>query len=162
MVRSALDTGLVAGVLVAVAGLLAWVFGRPLIFPSLGPTAYVAATATKERPLTAREVLGGHLVGVLAGLAAYHLLANGAVLTTAAPRFGAGQLRLAASGVLAVSLTGGGMVATRTSHPPAAATTLIVALGLLADPVDGLHIMLAVGALFLAHRALWRFRHPTA
>jgi hypothetical protein len=162
MGRSALARGVVAGVLVAVTGVLAWILGRPLIFPSLGPTAYVAATASDDRPLGARAVLGGHLVGVLAGLGAYHLLADGSVMTAAVPRFSEPYVRLAASGVLAVSLTGWGMIATDTSHPPAAATTLIVALGLLARPVDGIHIMLAVVVLYLAHRTLWRLRHDLA
>ena len=52
-----------------------------------------------------------------------------------------------------MALTAAGMVGTRTDHAPAAATTLIVSLGLLADPVDGAVILVAVSALFLTDRA---------
>lgn len=44
------------------------------------------------------------------------------------------------------------MEATGLRHAPAAATTLIVALGLLSTPTDGAVIMLAVAVLVVAHR----------
>ncbi|MFC6787471.1 hypothetical protein ACFQFH_16895 [Halobaculum halobium] len=67
--------------LLAVAGALAWATGRPFVFPSLGPSAYLIA-AGSGRP-SARSLLGGHAVGIVAGLLAYHGLADGAVITGA-------------------------------------------------------------------------------
>lgn len=108
--------------------------------------------------MSGRRVLGGHLIGVLAGLAAYHALASGLVVTAASPPLAGEQLRLVASGAVALALTTGGMRATRTVHPPACATTLIVSLGLLPSLADGAVVMLAVGALFGAHVAGRRLR----
>ncbi len=148
----AFAVGLYAGLLLALLATVSWATGRPFVFPSLGPSAYALATDGEGR-LTARRVIGGHAVGVLAGLAAYHLLAGGLSLASLPPAHSMDALRLAGSGTLSVALTATGMVATGTDHAPAAATTLIVSLGLLADPVDGLIILVAVSALFLTDRA---------
>lgn len=151
MPEDVLEPSLSAGLLVAVTGVLAWVSGRPFVFPSLGPSAYMLASIPGDDRLSARRVLGGHLVGVLAGLAAYHVLASGLVITPAAPPRSFGQLRLAASAVCSVALTTGGMRATETMHAPACATTLIVSLGLLPSVLDGVVIMTAVSLLFATH-----------
>lgn len=148
----ALAIGVYAGVLLAVLAAVSWATGRPFVFPSLGPSAYAMAT-DGEGQLDARRVIGGHAVGVVAGLAAYHLLAAGLTLASLPPPHSTGALRLAASGTLSVALTVAGMVATDTDHAPAAATTLIVSLGLLADPVDGVVILAAVSVLYAADLA---------
>jgi CBS-domain-containing membrane protein len=156
MSEDAVWKSLYAGLLVGVTGLLAWLFGEPLLFPSLGPTAYMYATAGQQSRLSARRVVGGHLVGVLAGLLAYHALAGGVVVTTDASMLAAEQARVAASGVLAVALTTGGMLLTETMHPPACATTLIVSLGLLSSITAGVQIVLAVCILVAAHTLITR------
>jgi chromate transport protein ChrA len=163
--RRLVATSAYAGGLVALTGLLAAVTGRPLIFPSLGPTAYVLATATGDEQHTARQVVGGHLVGVLAGLLAYHSLAAGSVITAPSATLAMEQFRLAASGVLAVTLTTAGMRANDAVHAPACATTLIVSLGLLASLVEVALIVLAVAVVFGAHRGIRRWaplRSPVA
>jgi len=151
--EESLRRGAVAGALVAVAGVLAWVSGFPFIFPSLGPTAYLLAvrpTAATARP---RRVVGGHVVGVVAGLVAFHLFAPELAVTgTLAPLSTAG-LRLVASGILATALTAGGMLATDLRHAPACATTLIVALGLLPTLAEAAGIIGAVVVLVGVHVA---------
>jgi hypothetical protein len=68
-------TGVYAGALLAVTGVVAWATGTPFVFPSLGPTAYLLASQrTRDRGALAR-VVAGHAVGVVAGLGAYHALA---------------------------------------------------------------------------------------
>ncbi|QLG49835.1 HPP family protein [Natrinema halophilum] len=142
---------LYVGVLLAVPGLLAWVTGRTLLFPSLGPSAFLLATVGNAEVTSPRRIVGGHFIGVVAGLIAYHTIAPGLEVTTSAPMLAASQLRLVASGVLAVTLTSGGMLATETSHPPACATTLIVSLGLLSSLVDGALIVFVVVVLVVVH-----------
>lgn len=156
MTDDVLGPSLHAGALLACAGVLAWLTGRPMVFPSLGPTAYLLATGEPGSGLSARRVLGGHAVGVLAGLAAYHGLAAGFVVTAGATALSGGLLRLAAAGVVSVALTTAGMRATGTVHPPACATTLIVSLGLLSSPGEGGLILLAVGVVFAVHVAAGR------
>lgn len=137
-----------AGALLAVAGALAWATGRPLVFPSLGPSAYLLAAAPERT--TGRELLGGHAVGVLAGLGAYHLLAADARILATFPAGGTAGAHLAASAVASVALTTAGMALTDTRHAPACATTLIVSLGLLPTLADALVIAVGVTALYAA------------
>jgi CBS-domain-containing membrane protein len=123
---------------------VAWATGLPFIFPSLGPSAYVLATRPTAAGTQPRRVVGSHLVGVLAGLVAYHAVApNAAVTATRAP-FSTEGLRVALSGVVATGLTAAGMLATDLVHPPACATTLIVSLGLLPTVPQAAGIVLAV------------------
>ncbi|MFC7097929.1 HPP family protein [Halobaculum marinum] len=140
-----------AAALLAVAGALAWATGRPLVFPSLGPSAYLIA-AGDARP-TGRQLLGGHAVGILAGLLAYHGLAGEAVITGSVAATTPAGARLAASAVASVGATTLGMALTDTRHAPACATTLIVALGLLPSATDAAVLAAGVAALFLASRA---------
>lgn len=137
----------VAGGLLAVTGLLAWATGQPFVFPSLGPSAYLVAT-TPAGAVRGRELVGGHLVGVVAGLVAYHTLAAGTTILTTEPGFTLAQFRLVASGVVAVTLTTGGMRYTDTGHAPACATTLIVSLGLLPTLGQAMVIVASVVVLY--------------
>jgi len=57
-------------------------------------------------------------------------------------------LSLTASGTLATALTSALMIGTRSVHPPACATTLIVSLGLLSTPMEGGIIVGAVTMLY--------------
>lgn len=117
-------------VLLSVPALAAWATAKPLLFPSLGPTAFVLALNRNEGN-SFRQVLGGHFAGVVAGLFCYHLFATQLSLESIPPAWSLGGLKLVASGVLSVMLTAVAMLLTETSHSPACATTLIVSLGLL-------------------------------
>ena len=147
-------TTLHTGLLLSTTGLLAWLSGLPMLFPSLGPSAFVLALFQDSEAATPRRVVGSHAIGVVAGLATYHLLAGGVAMTSAMEPGSLEGLRLAASGVLATVLTVAGMLATDTRHPPACATTLIVSLGLLSTPVEGTVILLAVVVLVGANELL--------
>jgi len=101
-----------AGALLAALGAVVWLSGLPFLFPSLGPTAYLFATRPSARESAARRVVGGHAIGVLAGLVAYHAVAGGVVITASIGPASTAGLRLAASGVVAVALTTAGMTVT--------------------------------------------------
>lgn len=133
--------GLISIALMAAA---AFVTGSPLIFPSLGPTAFLLFYTPLTPPASPRNTLAGHLIGVLAGylaLAVFGLLEvpfePGASITAA--RVGAAALSL--------GLTSGVMVWSKVPHPPAGATTLIVSLGIMREPWQLAVLMLAVGLL---------------
>ncbi|QLG63620.1 HPP family protein [Halorarum salinum] len=144
-----------AGALLAVAGTLAWITGRPLVFPSLGPSAYLLAADPGST--TDRELLGGHAVGVLAGLASYHSLAAGSGIFGGFAAGGTVAAHLIASAVASVVLTTAGMALTDTRHAPACATTLIVSLGLLPTLADALVIAVGVSGLYAASVVADRF-----
>ena len=104
--------------LVLVPGVAAWVLGQPLIFPSLGPSAF--ALVLDENENRVRRVVGGHLIGVLSGLLAYHVLAHGLTLAALSPPLSADGLRIVASGVVSIALTVAAMSAARANHAPPA------------------------------------------
>lgn len=136
-----------AALLVAVLGSAAWLAGRPLLFPSLGPSAFVLAAWPDQEESDPERVVLAHVVGVVAGLFAYHLLGHGHVVTTAVQPLSPQGFWLAASSVVAIALTVEGMAYFEVRHPPACATTLIVSLGLLSSVVEGLFVVAAVVAL---------------
>ncbi|MFC4540696.1 HPP family protein [Halosolutus amylolyticus] len=147
-------TTLHTALLISTTAGLAWLSGLPMLFPSLGPSAFVLALFQDGDATSPRRVVGGHAIGVAAGLLAYHLLAGGVTMTATTPAGSIEGFRLAASGVVATTLTAAGMLATDTRHPPACATTLIVSLGLLSTVVEGALIILAVVVLVVTHRLL--------
>jgi uncharacterized membrane protein YedE/YeeE len=146
-----IGTSLHAGLLIAVVGTLAWA-GLPALFPSLGPSAFVLATRPDAAASRPQRVIGGHVVGVLTGLAAYHALAAPIAVTDSLSPFSIAWLRLAASATVATALTAGGMLVTDLHHAPACATTLIVALGIQSTPVGGGVIVVAVALLVGVNR----------
>jgi CBS domain-containing membrane protein len=114
----------------ALAALLAWAFDEPLIFPSLGPTAYLFFETPMAEAASPRNTLIGHAVAVLAALVA--LIAFGVLDADDALEAGVTPARVGAV-ALSVALTGGVLRLLRAAHPPALATTLIVSSGLLTE-----------------------------
>jgi CBS-domain-containing membrane protein len=145
-----------AGFLLAVVCVVAWATGEPFVFPSLGPTAFLLAKANRGTTVAPRRVIGGHAVGVVAGLVSYKLVDPGTALSTSLPAFSTATFGLATAAALSVSLTSLGMTATDTSHPPACATTLIVALGVLPTIQAGAVILIAVTVLLAVHELVLR------
>ncbi len=122
---------------------LALVTGTPLIFPSLGPTAFLFFYTPTAPAASPRNTIIGHAIGVLAGYGS--LLVTG--LTTAGPALAVGVTwpRVIAA-ALSLGLTAGLMVLARSPHPPAGATTLIISLGILTKPWQ---LVLLMGAVVL-------------
>ncbi|HEU4649452.1 MAG TPA: HPP family protein [Gemmatimonadales bacterium] len=134
------------GISIALLAALALVTRKPFVFPSLGPTAFLLFYTPLAPAASPRNTLLGHLVGAAAGwvsLAVFGLLQAGPAI--------AGNITAARAGAAALSLglTNGLMVLFRTPHPPAAATTLIVSMGILRTPAQLAVLMGAVALLAL-------------
>ncbi|RLM50687.1 HPP family protein [Halorubrum sp. Atlit-28R] len=140
-----------AGLLFTVPGLVARATGRPFVFPSLGPSAFVLAFDRRSVRERAVRVVGGHLIGGVAGPAARTAIADGAALTATPPALSPEGVRLTASAVASLVATGWAMIATGTVHPPACATTLIVSLGLLSTPTEVAITVASVTVLVAFH-----------
>lgn len=126
---------------------------QPFIFPSLGPTAFLLFYAPTGAAASPRNTIMGHAIGAGAGylsLVVFGLTEAGPALAVgvSAPRIGAAALSL--------GLTAGLMALFKVPHPPAGATTLIVSLGILPDPLDQVVLMLAVVLLTLQGLAINR------
>jgi CBS-domain-containing membrane protein len=139
--------------IIGLSGTWAWAVKEPLIFPSLGATAFLIFETPMAEIGSPRNTLIGHGVGVLAG--AFALAVTGLLSAPSVYVSGVTPARIAAI-ALAVALTGGILRVVRSAHPPAGATTIIVASGLLAKPVQMLDVI--VGVLLLT-AAGWGVNH---
>lgn len=129
---------------ILIIAVVADVAGVPLVFPSLGPTAFLIFDQPRVGAASPRNVLIGHALGIAAGLSA--LTVTG--LAHSGPSLSGGLSgRRVAAVALALGLTSGAMALLRMPHPPAAATTLVVSLGFLTHIGD-------VGAFYLGVVAL--------
>ena len=130
-----------AGVVLALTGLVGVLLKQPWLFPSLGPTLMVILETPGQPPAHPRNVLVGHVVAVAAGW--FALLVTG--LRDAPPVVQHGlDGRYVTSAVIALALTVLVLQLLKMPHPPAGATTLIVALAILHTPGQLAVIVLAV------------------
>ena len=129
---------------IGLMSLAAALTGEPLIFPSLGPTAFLLFYTPRAPAASPKNTLIGHFIGAAAGYLA--LVVFG--LTDAGPAFleGVTGARTGAA-ALSLGLTAGAMAWAKAPHPPAGATTLIVSLGILTEPSQLAVLMLSVGLL---------------
>lgn len=139
-------------VLTLAVGIPALLLGmQPWLLPSLGPTAFLQAMMPAQPSSRLYNVVVGHVGGLAAGFLAVWLFnawAEPVVLTDhvlTAPRLAASTLAMALSILLGILL--------RASHPPAAATVLLITLGSMKDQQQviafliGLAIVAVVGEL---------------
>lgn len=125
---------------------VAMISNTPLVFPSLGPTAFLFFFTPESPTSSPRHSLLGHAIGIVCGYGA--LLITG--LHHAPPVMVAGvNLQRALAAALSLGLTGALMILLKAAHPPAGATTLIVSLGIVTKPFYLLIIEVAVGLLVL-------------
>lgn len=157
--RRILRISLDAAMHVALLGSIVWMTGHPFIFPSLGPTAFALALHPHEH--TAWPVIGGHFWGIVSGLTVYTCVASGLAVTGEYAPFSEAGLWLALSGSLSVALTAIAMLATRSVHAPACATTLIISLGLLPTLTEGAIILVSVTLLYGVHTAFFAWFERT-
>lgn len=119
-----------AATVIGVIGLLGMWAGVPWLVPSLGPTLALQAASPELEASKPRSVLLGHAVGIAAGFLA--VWATGAAGAPAVAASGELVGARVAAAVLAIGLSMAGQALLRAEHPPAQATTLLIALGAMA------------------------------
>lgn len=123
------------------------------IYPSLGATAFIIFHAPLAPPAAPRNVIIGHLAAAVLG---WLSLALFGLLDT--PSIAVSNMEWARVGAAALALgsTSAAMVLFRAVHPPAAATALVVALGLMPGiayvPVLMAAVLMLVAQAFSMHR----------
>jgi len=144
------------GISMLVVGLLGFLAGQPWLIPSLGPTAYLQAENPAHPTTRFYNTVVGHFVGLVAGFAGVALFDawNAPAVLTSKELV---LVRVAAA-VVAMILTISIAPLLRASHPPAAATTLLVALGSLKTPNDALNVMIGVLIVAVVGEVLRRVR----
>lgn len=116
---------------IALLALLAVGTGVPLVFPSLGPTAYQLFFLPRAAASTPRNTLVGHAIGIICGYGGYRIAGMPALTVFAQRNF---DWRLVLASGLSLGATAAIMILLDASHPPAGATTLIVSLGIITKP----------------------------
>ena len=138
LVNGFLSIGLVASV--------ALISGTPFVFPSLGPTAFLLFHNPMQPAASPRNTLCGHAIGILCGYASLWLMG----LTQDPPTIVEGvHAERVLCAALSLAATGALMVLLNVWHPPAGATTLIIALGFITRPFHLLVVEAAVAILVL-------------
>jgi len=154
----ALWVPLASGVAIGVAGLIALLTHHLILFASLEPTSVMAA----QQPLLAStkpyNAIVGHMIGLGSGFFAVWLLGIAAepsvfvAHAVSGPRVGAALLAIAVAMSLETLL--------KAQHPPAAATTLLAALGSFRlDWTDTWEVLVGVVAVTVVGELL-RILHP--
>jgi hypothetical protein len=144
--------------LLFIVGIAGWLTHTPLIFASLGPTAYEMIETPTRPSARPYNVIAGHFIAVVMGFVALGLTHAWYVpaVSTSVP-----LLRVWAA-VIAAMFTVLATLLARASQPAALSTALLIALGTLQTSSDALYIMAAVLFMTLAGEPLrrWRMGQP--
>lgn len=139
--------GLLSLVVLAVSGAIGMLLTTPWLFPSLGPTVMVLFGTPREKTARPLDAAVGHGVGIVAGVACLFLFGmNGKPSAVEAGL----SLGYVLGGALSVAITAFVLHALKLQHPPAGATTLIISLGVIANPVGILSMAAAIAFTILA------------
>jgi CBS-domain-containing membrane protein len=121
-----LVAGVNGGLAVLTISLFAWITDLPLLFPALGPSAFILFSKPFAPDAAPRSVVLGHLVAMGCGLATRHLVG---FVSGSPVSLEAGGWPAVASASMALALTCLLLVRLSTPHAPACASALIVAVG---------------------------------
>lgn len=143
------------GALILVVSIAGWLTKSPLVFTSLGPTAFELIETPNRPSARPYNVIVGHLIGVLAGFAALWI-----TNAWAAPGIATGKVALprVAAATISALLTVLVTLLVHATQPAALSTTLLVSLGTLQQWQYGFVIMAAVLLLVFLGEPLRRWR----
>jgi hypothetical protein len=138
---------LVAATLILVVGALGVVADSPWLVPSLGPSAVLIALTPIHPTARPWNTIVGHVGGLLAGALALTVMGAWATPTVMGDHVLVASRVFAAAIAILLTLVVGSLA--RASHPPAAATTLLVALGGIATLDQAVALLAGVVSLAL-------------
>ncbi len=144
------------GGLVLVLAAIGWATRQPLIFASLGPTAYELVEQPQLRSARPYNIIVGHLIGLGSGFLAVYLLN-----AWAAPNvISAGVVSTDRLWAVAISatLTTFGTLILKAGQPAALATTMLVSLGAMQTRRDAVAIVAGVLIITAVGEPVRRFR----
>ncbi len=149
------------GALILLAALAGWISHQPLVFASLGPTAYELIETPERKSARPYNIIAGHLIAILAAFTALFITHAWAAPSVSA--HGVPLPRVWAT-MLSALLTVLGTLAVRAGQPAALSTTLLISTGLMQTWQDGVIIMAAVLLMTAAGEPVrrWRIRDRAA
>jgi CBS domain-containing membrane protein len=130
------------GGLLLVVGAIGWAARMPLLFASLGPTAYELVEKPSSKSARMYNIVLGHYIGLAAGFFSLWVLS-----AWAAPKVASAGLvsspRLWAV-VLSAALTAALTILLKATQPAALSTTLLVSLGSMQTARDAVAVIIGV------------------
>jgi len=142
---------ILAIVTLTITGAVGLLVKQPWLFPSLGPTVMLFFESPKQPSSRPLNTIVGHVVGIAAGVTCFTVFDLSG--HRSAP-VGGLTVSYVIAGAVAVGITTAVLSLLKLPHPPAGASTLIVALGILHTPVQ---LLSMVGAVVLITTAGWAF-----
>jgi CBS domain-containing membrane protein len=142
-------TAIHGGVAILTIGVFAWLTDLPLVFPSLGPTAFILFSAPMSPAAAPRSAVLGHLVGLLSGFLIWQAMA---LLTGGSTSSDAGGWQIFCGASLSLALTCLLLVRLSCPHAPACASAMLVAVGSLSHWYE--LCFMALGVVWLAAQAV--------
>lgn len=130
------------GGLILAVGAIGWAAHVPLLFASLGPTAYELVEKPNTPSARVYNIIVGHVVAMSAGFLSLWILNAWSSPKVAAAGFVSSPRLWAA--VLAVVITTAATLVLRANQPAAPATSLLVSLGSMQRGHDALAIIAGV------------------
>ncbi len=133
-----------------------WATKQPLIFASLGPTAYELVEQPQARSARVYNIIVGHLTGVGAGFLAVYLLGAWNAPNVLSTGIVSSERLWAAT--VAVTLTTFLTLILKAGQPAAVATTLLISLGSMQTLRGGIDIVVGVLIITAIGEPVRRFR----
>lgn len=130
---------------------------EPLLFASLGPSAYLAAHKPKERTASFHNIFLGHMIGLGAGFFSVFLLHAWTAPITFVNSYSIAPIRLACV-ALAVLLSMFADCLLHIDHAATEATTILVATGFFRTATDALMVVQAVAIIAILSELFRRVR----
>lgn len=153
--KDALLPAVLEGTLILIAALVGWILHKPLIFASLGPTAFELIETPRRKSARPYNILVGNLIAVLAAF--FALWVTRAWWAPVVSLAGVPLPRVGAV-FLAAALTVLGTLLANATQPAALSTTLIIATGVMQAKLDGLVILAAVALMLALGEPIRRWR----
>ena len=144
------------GGLVLALAAIGWATNQPLIFASLGPTAYELVEQPRMPSARPYNIIVGHLIGLSAGLLAVYVLNAWAAPNVLATGVVSPQRMWATAA--SAALTTLASLALKAAQPAALATTLLVSLGAMQTRRDAIAIIIGVLLITALGEPVRRFR----
>jgi len=144
------------GGLVLALAAIGWATRQPLIFASLGPTAYELVEQPQVRSARAYNIIVGHMVGLAAGFLAVYLLnawTEPSVIST-----GIVSTKRLWAVAIATTLTTLVTLILKAGQPAALATTLLISLGSMQSRRDAIAIVAGILIITAIGEPVRRFR----
>lgn len=147
-------TAVNGGLAILTIGFFSWLTSMPLIFPALGPSAFILFSSPFAKAAVPRNVIMGHMVSLASGYVAWQMVS---FMSGYQVRLITGDWPVFCSAAAAMALSSLLMIRLSCPHPPACASGLIVAMGAFGQQWHLLLMALAVVILTFQAVSLNRF-----